>query len=116
EDLRSGTVRHASTVHVRLGLTASGKITALDLRVIYDGGAYAAPKSLPWLLPGRAPKLAYAIPNARVERMTVYTNTIPASAVRAPGDVQIFFAVETLMDEIAAELRIDPFELRLRKP
>ena len=58
--------------------TAGGKISALDLRVLYDGGAYAAVKSPPWLLPGRVPKLAYAIPNARVERMAVYTNTIPA--------------------------------------
>lgn len=114
EDLRSGTVRHASTVEVRLGLGADGKIVALDLRVIYDGGAYAAVKSLPWLLPGRAPKLPYAIPNARVERMAVYTNTIPTGAVRAPGDVQIFFAVESAMDTIAAELGLDAFELRLR--
>jgi len=114
EDLRSSTVRHAATVRVRFGLAADGKITALDLRVLYDGGAYAAVKSLPWLLPGRAPKLAYAIPNARIERMAVYTNTIPAGAVRAPGDVQIFFGVESAMDAIAGELGLDPFDLRLR--
>jgi carbon-monoxide dehydrogenase large subunit len=114
EDVRSTCVRHASTTHVRVGTDAAGKIVALDMRVLYDGGAYAAPKSLPWLLPGRAPKLAYMFPNARCERMAVYTNTVPAGAVRAPGDVQIFFAFESLMDEIAAALRIDPFELRLR--
>jgi len=114
EDLRSSTVRHAATVRVRFGLSNDGKITALDLRVLYDGGAYAAVKSLPWLLPGRAPKLAYAIPNARVERMAIYTNTIPAGAVRAPGDVQIFFGVESAIDAIAEELGLDPFELRLR--
>jgi carbon-monoxide dehydrogenase large subunit len=114
EDLRSGTVRHASTMHVRLGVTRDGKITALDLRVLYDGGAYAAVKAPPWLLPGRVPKLAYAIPNARIERMSVYTNTIPAGPVRAPGDIQIFFAIESAMDAIAERLGIDPFELRLR--
>jgi CO/xanthine dehydrogenase Mo-binding subunit len=114
EDVRSTCVRHASTTHLRLGTDGAGNILALDMRVIYNGGAYAAPKSQPFLLPGRAPKLAYRIPNARVERMAVYTNTIPAGAVRAPGDVQIFFAVESLMDEVAAELRIDPFDLRLR--
>ena len=114
EDLRSGTVRHASTAHVRLALAPGGKIAALDLRVLYDGGAYAAVKAPPWLLPGRVPKLAYAIPNARIERMSVYTNTIPAGPVRAPGDIQIFFAIESAMDAIAAQLGIDPFELRLR--
>ena len=46
--------------------------------------------------------------------MAVYTNTIPATFVRAPGDVQIMFGFESLLDEIAAELRIDPLELRLR--
>lgn len=114
DDMRSTAVRHASISRVRIGTNANGTIVALDLRVIYDGGAYAAPKAQPWLLPGRAPKLPYAIPNARVERMAVYTNTIPASAVRAPGDVQTFFAIESLIDRIAAELHIDPFELRLR--
>ena len=112
EDVRSTAVRHASIVRIRLGTTNEGKITALDMRVIYDGGAYAAPKPNASLLPGRVPKLPYAIANAHVERMTVYTNTIPATAVRGPGYVQIYFAVESLMDAVAADLRLDPFELR----
>ena len=114
EDVRSSAVRHAAIVRIKLAVTNAGKITGLDLNVIYDGGAYAAAKVLPWLLPGRAPKVPYAVPNARIERTAVYTNTIPATTVRAPGDVQIFFGLESLMDTIAADLRLDPFELRLR--
>jgi CO/xanthine dehydrogenase Mo-binding subunit len=113
DDVRSSNVRHAAKVKLRIGVTKAGKISAVDLRVLFDGGAYAAAKGVPWLQPGRCPKLPYAVPNARVERMTVYTNTIPATFVRAPGDVQIMFGFESLMDTIATDLRMDPFELRM---
>jgi carbon-monoxide dehydrogenase large subunit len=114
EDVRSTSVRHAATVHAKIAVTNAGDITGVDLRVLFDGGAFAAAKGVPWLQPGRCPKLPYDLPNARVERMTVYTNTIPGTFVRAPGDVQIMFGFESLLDEIAAELHIDPFDLRLR--
>ena len=80
---------------------------------LYDSGAYGAAKP-PNVLPGRVPKIPYVLPHASVERITAYTNTIPGAFVRAPGDMQIMFAVESLVDEIAAELGIDPIELRLR--
>jgi len=114
QDVRSTGIRHASTVRARIGTTSEGKITAVDLRVVFDGGAYAAAKALPGLVPGRISKIPYGFEHARVERMTVYTNTIPATFVRAPSDVQVMFAFESLMDVVAAELRIDPLELRLR--
>jgi CO/xanthine dehydrogenase Mo-binding subunit len=114
DDVRSSHTRHASKVRVRIATTHDGHIEALDLRALFDGGAYAGGKGLPWLVPGRVPKIPYRIPNAHVERMAVYTNTIPAGIVRAPADFQTLFAVESLMDMIAADLHIDPLELRLR--
>jgi CO/xanthine dehydrogenase Mo-binding subunit len=114
DDVRSSHTRHASKVRVRIATTSAGKIQAVDIRALFDGGAYAAGKGLPWLVPGRTPKIPYAIPNAHVERMAVYTNTIPAGIVRAPADFQTLFAVESLMDMIAAELGLDPLELRMR--
>jgi CO/xanthine dehydrogenase Mo-binding subunit len=114
DDVRSSHTRHASKVTVRIATSLDGRIEALDLRVLFDGGAYAGGKGLPWLVPGRTPKIPYRIPNAHVERMAVYTNTIPAGIVRAPADFQTLFAVESLIDMIAADLGIDPFELRLR--
>jgi carbon-monoxide dehydrogenase large subunit len=113
DDVRSTHVRHASTTRVRLGVSNAGKIVALDMRTLFDGGAYAGGKPGPWLLPGRAPKIPYAIENARCERIAAYTNTIPAGFVRAPGDVQIVFAVESLLDQAAIDLHIDPLEFRL---
>lgn len=114
DDVRSTHVRHASSIRVRIGTTREGKIVAVDIRALFDGGAYGAAKPGPSVLPGRCPKLPYATPHARVERISAYTNTVPGAFVRAPGDVQIIFAVESLVDIIAGELGMDPLDLRLR--
>jgi len=114
DDIRSTHVRHAAKIRVRIGTSKDGTIAAVDVRVVFDGGAYAAGKPVPWLMPGRAPKLPYKVEHAQVERMTVYTNTIPGGFVRAPGDIQTIFAVESMIDMIAEQLHIDPLELRLR--
>ena len=50
-----------------------------------------------------------------MERAAVYTNTVPAAFMRAPGDVQIMFAIESMIDVVAHELRIDPLEFRLEE-
>jgi CO/xanthine dehydrogenase Mo-binding subunit len=114
DDLRSTNVRHASRTRVRTGVMNDGTIVAQDVNVLFDGGAYAAGKVIPNLLPGQLPKLPYRIPNVRLERTAVYTNSIPGCFIRVPGDVQIMFALESALDMIAAELRIDPLALRRR--
>jgi CO/xanthine dehydrogenase Mo-binding subunit len=113
DDIRSTNVRHAAKVTVRTGLTPDGKILAQSVQAVYDGGAYAAPKRMPNLLPGPETKVPYGIPHQRHERTAVYTNTIPGCFIRAPGEVQIAFAVESSLDMIARELAIDPLEFRL---
>ena len=113
EDVRSSHVRHASTTRVRIGTSNAGAMLALDFTTIFDGGAYGAHKPAPGVLPGRPPKLPYQLANMRMERAAVYTNTIPAAFMRAPGDVQIMFALESMIDIVAHELRIDPLEFRL---
>jgi carbon-monoxide dehydrogenase large subunit len=114
EDVRSSHVRHASNTRVRIATTNNGTMLALDFTTIFDGGAYGAHKPAPGVLPGRPPKLPYELPNMRMERAAVYTNTIPAAFMRAPGDVQIMFALESMIDIVAHELRIDPLEFRLK--
>jgi CO/xanthine dehydrogenase Mo-binding subunit len=113
DDIRSTNVRHASKVTVTIGATASGKFTALDVRALYDGGAYAAGKVIPTLLPGPETKAPYGIANQRFERLAVYTNSVPGGFVRAPGDVQITFAIESAVDLVAHELGVDALELRM---
>lgn len=114
DDVRSTQVRHASKTHVRMALKKDGTIVGLDVRTVFDGGAYAAAKPVPWLQPGRAPKLPYRIDNLTYERMTVYTNTVPGGFVRAPGDIQSVFALESAMDMAAASIGITPYEIRMK--
>ncbi len=114
EDVRSSHVRHASTTRVRIATSSEGTMQALDFTTIFDGGAYGAQKPAPGVLPGRPPKLPYTLDNMRMERAAVYTNTVPAAFLRAPGDLQIIFALESMVDIVAHELRIDPLEFRLK--
>jgi CO/xanthine dehydrogenase Mo-binding subunit len=114
EDMRSGTVRHASRTRLRTGVTREGRITAVEAKIVFNGGAYAAGKPMPTLLPGVDPKLPYDVPAGRLQRISVYTNTVPGGHMRAPGDVEFMFAFESHLDGIARELGIDPLDLRLR--
>ena len=114
DDVRSTGTRHASKTRVRMGLRKDGTIEAFDVRVLFDGGAYAAGKPVPWLMPGLPPKLPYRLDNVQLERMAVYTNTVPAGFVRAPGDIQTIFALESAMDMAAHAVGIDPYEIRWR--
>ena len=57
---------------------------------------------------------AYAIPNVRIDSYAIYTNSVPCGHFRSPGLVQLAFASESQIDMIAAAMKIDPVELRLR--
>ncbi len=116
DDVQRAAGRHEGTISVKTGVTAAGKIIAHEARVLLNGGAYAAGKPVPNLLPGDSmlTLAGYHVPNARVEATAVYTNTVPAGHVRAPGQPQNAFAVESHIDLIARSLAIDPLEFRLR--
>lgn len=113
DDIRSTNVRHASKFTVKTGVMNDGKLVAMQLHGLFDGGAYAAGKVIPNVLPGPDTKLPYAIPNQKLERIAVYTNSVPGGFVRAPGDVQAVFAAESAIDLIAYELGIEPLEFRM---
>jgi CO/xanthine dehydrogenase Mo-binding subunit len=83
------------------------------LRVLIDGGAYASSSTA---VISNACSFAvgpYAVENVLVEGLAVYTNNPPCGAMRGFGAVQTCFAAEAQMDRLAAELGIDPVELRL---
>jgi CO/xanthine dehydrogenase Mo-binding subunit len=116
DEMRATNTRHAARIRLRTGVDRDGRIVAHDARVVFDGGAYAASKPSNVLLPGEAlaTLVGYRVPAARVEALSVYTNTVPAGHMRAPGQPQNTFASESHMDLIARELGVDPLELRLR--
>ena len=115
DDMRSTNVRHAATVSVKTAITRDGKIAAMNGRIVFNGGAFGAGKPIPTVLPAvhAFPALPYYIPNASWEAMSVYTHTVPGGHVRAPGETQILFAVESHLDIIAREIGADPIAFRI---
>ena len=116
EDLGATGPRHASEITLRTGVTRDGVFVAHSADVVFDGGAYAAGKASPDLVPhgGLDTMSGYWVPDTRHRLRTVYTNSVPGGHMRAPGEVQAVFAGESHVDMIAAELGLDPVELRRR--
>jgi CO/xanthine dehydrogenase Mo-binding subunit len=116
EELMAGNPRHPTTIVLRTGVTREGIIVAREARVIFNSGAYAAFKPTPVVNITGASQAAgaYSIPNIRIDAFSVYTNCVPAGHMRAPGDPQVTFAVESAMDMIAEALGIDSLEFRRR--
>jgi CO/xanthine dehydrogenase Mo-binding subunit len=115
EELRRGATRHRTSLTLRSAVDDAGTLLAHTSRVVYDGGAYAATKPIPTLLPGNSyGSIPYRVPHVRLDMYGAYTNTLPGAHVRGPGEVQTFFAWEQHMDRMARALAIDPLEFRLR--
>lgn len=115
EELRRGPTRHRTSVKLRSAVDRDGTFLGHISTVQYDGGAYAAAKPIPTLLPGNGyGSIPYRVPNVRIEISGIYTNTLPAAHVRGPADLQTFTAWEQHVDLIAQEMGIDAIEFRLR--
>ncbi|WP_062524952.1 molybdopterin-dependent oxidoreductase [Demequina rhizosphaerae] len=113
EFVRTAT-RHPFRVTATLGADSDGKLTAMDIEVLSNTGAYGN-HAIGVMFHGCAESLeAYRSPAKRLHAEVVYTNTTPAGAFRGYGLGQVIFAVESALDELALKLGIDPFELRRR--
>jgi CO/xanthine dehydrogenase Mo-binding subunit len=114
EELLASAPRHPALIFLRSGVKSDGRLWARDARVIYNGGAYGAFKpSPPAHMSGALTQGgAYQVPHTRLESLCVYTNQVPGGYMRASGELQTVFAVETHMDMIASELGMDPLEFR----
>ncbi len=99
---------------IRTGVTADGRITALEVRYLWDAGAYADYG----VNIGRAAAYAgagpYAIPNCRIDSIVVYTNRVFGTAYRGFGHLEVLWGIERNMDLVARAIGIDPVEFRLR--
>jgi CO/xanthine dehydrogenase Mo-binding subunit len=106
--------RHPAYMQLRTGIKRDGTITAHEVRLIFDGGAYGAYKPVPAVDVGGWRKAGgcYRMPNVKIESFMVYTNHVPGGFMRAPADSQVIFALESHVDEIAARLGMDPLEFR----
>jgi putative selenate reductase molybdopterin-binding subunit len=111
EQFTAMTSRHAMQVTVRAGARRDGTLTALELRIVSDTGAYGNHgPGVVYHACGESLAL-YRCENKRVHARAVYTNTMPAGALRGYGLSQSAFAVDCALDELARELGIDPEQL-----
>ncbi|HET6734157.1 molybdopterin-dependent oxidoreductase [Mycobacterium sp.] len=104
--------RHPFRVDVTAAAGADGVLTALAVDVLTDAGAYGNHSPGVMFHSCGESISVYRCANKRVDAQTVYTNNLPSGAFRGYGLGQVIFAVESALDELAARLGVDPFELR----
>ncbi len=106
--------RHRGRINARLGATSDGIITALEAEVTLDSGGYNYTSNK--VLGNAHLSVAgpYRVPNAVIHSQAVYTTTVPGGAFRGFGGPQGAFAIECQLNKLAAELDIDPAEIRRR--
>ena len=106
--------RHPAVMRFEHGADRAGTLIYVKAEIYLDGGAYAS--STPAVV-GNAGTMGigpYIVPNVQVDAYGAYTNNPPCGAMRGFGSVQAAFAYEAQMDKLAAELGMDPVELRCR--
>ena len=106
--------RHPARLRYEHGATADGRLVYVKARILLDGGAYASSSTAVCSNAACFAAGPYRVPNATVDSFVVYTDNPPCGAMRGFGAVQTCFAYESQMDRLAAALRMDPVELRLR--
>jgi xanthine dehydrogenase D subunit len=106
--------RHPATMRYEHGATRDGKLVYVRAAIYFDGGAYAS--STPAVV-GNGGTMGvgpYVVPSVHIDCYGAYTNNPPCGAMRGFGSVQTAFGYESQMDKLAAELGMDPVELRCR--
>ncbi len=106
--------RHPAVMRYEHGADRDGKLVYVKAEIVLDGGAYS---STTRAVTGNAASLGvgpYEAPHVAIDAYGVYTNNPPCGAMRGFGAVQACFGYESQMDKLAAELGMDPLELRIR--
>ncbi|MBN1429025.1 MAG: molybdopterin-dependent oxidoreductase [Anaerolineae bacterium] len=114
ESIRGHHKRHPMTVKAKWGATREGKITAAEVLVVADAGAYAYTSSKVLGNTTLTCTGPYVIPNATVDTYAVYTNNLSSGAFRGFGGPQGALAAEGQINKLADALGMDPVELRLK--
>jgi CO/xanthine dehydrogenase Mo-binding subunit len=105
--------RHAYHIKTRWGATKEGKLTAAEVDILADGGAYMYTSNKVLTNAFIACTSVYDIPNIKVDARAVATNKVPGGAFRGFGGPQGAFAAESQMNKLAEKLDMDPVELRV---
>ena len=113
EEMQFGSPRGAERIFVKDGVMKDGRIIARKVRSYFDSGAYTRLSSYAVIkcaahIPG-----PYTIPNVHADIYCVYTNRVPATAMRGFGVTAVDFALECQMDKLAHLIGMDPMEFRI---
>jgi len=106
--------RHPYVLYYKWGAKRDGSITAMEIKCIADGGAYASMSPfVTWrsVVQATGP---YYCENVKTDVFAVYTNNNYTGAMRGFGSPQVNFAIESMMDELGEKVGKDPLEIRLQ--
>src|ERR1700756_5475990 len=106
--------RPRTIIDLKTGVKNDGHITAVKARVVQDGGAYCSYGVVTILYSGALLGALYDIPNIQYDGYRVLTNKPACGAMRGHGTVNVRFAFESQLDELAAKIGMDPAEVRRR--
>ncbi len=106
--------RPRTIIDLKTGIKNDGSITSVGARVVQDGGAYCSYGVVTILYSGALLGALYDIPNIQYDGYRVLTNKPACGAMRGHGTVNVRFAFESQLDELAAKIRMDPAEIRQR--
>jgi 4-hydroxybenzoyl-CoA reductase subunit alpha len=106
--------RPRTIVDLKTGVRKDGRITAVKARVVQDGGAYCSYGVVTILYSGALLGALYDIPNIQYDGYRVLTNKPACGAMRGHGTVNVRFAFESQLDELAEKIGMDPAEIRRR--
>ena len=104
--------RSALTYRIKTGVRADGKITAQQMTMYWDAGAYADYAVNVTRASGYSASGPYEIPNAWIDAYTIYTNKPYGTAYRGFGHVEFFWGLERHMELVARAIGMDPLEFR----
>src|SRR6202045_2379060 len=106
--------RPRTIIDLKTGVKRDGSITAVKARVVQDGGAYCSYGVVTILYSGALLGALYDIPNIQYDGYRVLTNKPACGAMRGHGTVNVRFAFESQLDELAVTINLDPAEIRRR--
>jgi len=106
--------RPRTIIVLKTGVKSDGRITAVKARVVQDGGGYCSYGVVTILYSGALLGALYDIPNIQYDGYRVLTNKPACGAMRGHGTVNVRFAFESQLDELAMSIGMDPAEIRRR--
>jgi len=114
ESFAATTKRHPMHIRYKSGATGDGRLTAVEVDMAINTGAYASYGPVVLTRSCVHATGPYDVPNVKVEAKLVFTNNPVGGAMRGFGVPQVAFAHESQMDVLAAELDMDPLEIRIK--